>query len=188
VDADTRPRARAPRSRRRYGDPMPRFDAGSAEVLVFTFKEGLLSAVAHDLKLRVGRFEIEEAPDGVSARFDASSLRVVCARKEGADSPGALPGFAPAEIEKHIVDDVLDARRHPEVRFRSTHVSDAEVVGELTLHGRTREVRCVRRDDVGHLVAECRLDQREFGIRPYSAMLGTVKVKPEVVIRVRLPR
>jgi hypothetical protein len=33
-------------------------------------------------------------------------------------------------------------------------------------------------------VAEFRIDQRDFGIKPYSAMLGTLKIKPEVVVRV----
>src|SRR4051812_4209200 len=39
-----------------------RIDPASAECLVYTFKEGLLSAVAHDLKIRVERFEIEVTP------------------------------------------------------------------------------------------------------------------------------
>lgn len=27
------------------------------------------------------------------------------------------------------------------------------------------------------------LDQRDFGIKPFSAMLGTLKIKPTVVVR-----
>ena len=64
----------------------------------------------------------------------------------------------------------------------STQVTPTEVVGKLTLHGVTREIRCTRS---GELV-EARLDQRDFGIKPYSAMFGTLKVKPEVVVTVRL--
>lgn len=43
-----------------------RFDAGSADRLVFTGRAGLLSAIAHDLKLRVGRFEIKVGADSAS--------------------------------------------------------------------------------------------------------------------------
>ena len=53
---------------------MARYDASNAKVQVFTFKDGLLSAMAHDLKLEVTRFELDS--EGVST-FDAGSLRVV---------------------------------------------------------------------------------------------------------------
>lgn len=71
---------------------MPRFDASRADCHIFTFKEGLLSAVAHDLKLRVGRFEVqvESEPWSVSARFEVASLEVVCAMKEGREDASIL--------------------------------------------------------------------------------------------------
>ena len=55
---------------------MPRYDASSAKVLVFTFKEGLLSAAAHDLKLEVTKFTVDVEGTSVRAEFDATSLRV----------------------------------------------------------------------------------------------------------------
>jgi polyisoprenoid-binding protein YceI len=163
---------------------MAHLDPSSAEVLVFTFKEGLLSAVAHDLKLRVTKFGIDVEGDRVRAEFDPSSLRVVNAMKDGRDDAGALPAFAHGEIEKNIVNDVLEPKRYPEIRFETTSITDAQVTGRLTLHGKTKEVTGARKDAGGKKVAEFRLDQRDFGIKPYSAMLGTLKVKPEVVVRV----
>ena len=62
------------------------------------------------------------------------------------------------------------------------------VEGELTLHGATRAVHGVRKDDAQSRVAEFRFDQRDFGIKPFSAMFGTLKIKPEVVVEVRIPR
>jgi hypothetical protein len=35
--------------------------------------------------------------------------------------------------------------------------------------------------------AEFSFDQRDFGLKPYSAMLGTLKVKPVVRVKVTLP-
>lgn len=163
---------------------MAHFDSSNAEVLVFTFKEGLLSAVAHDLKLRVTKFGLDVDGDAVKAEFDPGSIKVVNAMKDGQDNPGALPGFALGEIEKNIVTDVLEPKRHPVIRFESTAVTDAQVKGRLTLHGKTCDVVGVRKDEGGKKVAEFRLDQRDFGIKPYSAMLGTLKVKPDVVVRV----
>lgn len=165
-----------------HSEKMARYDAAQIEVLVFTFKEGVLSTLAHDLKLKVTGCTIDLEQTAVSATFDASSLRVVCARKDARDNPGALPRLVFPEVEKNIVKDVLTAAKFPQIRFQSTRVTDSEVVGQLTLHGVTREVRCSRNPD-GRV--EARLDVRDFGIKPYSAMFGTLKVKPEVVVTVR---
>jgi hypothetical protein len=36
-------------------------------------------------------------------------------------------------------------------------------------------------------VGRARIDQRDFGITPFSAMMGTLKVQPHVDIEVRVP-
>lgn len=156
----------------------------NAEVFVYTYKEGALSAIAHDLKIAVTGVQVDATDDSVKATFDARSLRVVCPQKDGRDNPGALPALLYKEIEKNIVGDVLAAAKHPQVTFASTQVTPTEVIGQLTLHGVTKEIRCKRTGDS----VEARLDQRDFGIKPYSAMFGTLKVKPEVVVTVALKR
>jgi polyisoprenoid-binding protein YceI len=153
-----------------------------AEVLVYSFKDGLLSAVAHDLKIRVERHELDVEETAVKASFDASSLRVVTPRRDGVDNPGLLPAMMYGEIEKNIRHDVLRSDKFPRITFESSEVSAGEVKGRLTLCGVTREIRCARQGER----VEVRLDQRDFGIKPYAAMLGTLKVKPEVVVEVRL--
>lgn len=166
---------------------MARLDSTKAEVVVLTFKEGLLSAVAHDLKLRVGRFTIDAEGDRFVGEFDTASLRVVEAMKDGHEHPGALSASMKADVEKNIAHDVFDSRKHATARFETTKVSADAVEGRLTLNGVTRDVRGTRKDAGGQRVAEFRFDQRDFGIKPYSAMLGTLKIKPEVVVRVSVP-
>lgn len=163
---------------------MPRYDASQAEVLVFTFKEGLLSAMAHDLKLRATVLELDATDTQVTVKVDASSLRVVSPMKDGAEHAGALPKALYGEIEKNAAADVLDAKRHPTITFESTAITDTQVTGKLTLHGVTRELSGKR---TAKNAASFTFDQRDFGIKPYSAMLGTLKVKPEVVVKVTLP-
>lgn len=168
---------------------MPRFDPTNAECLVFTFKEGLLSAIAHDLKIRVASFSVEhdEAAGRVVARFDARSLRVVTAMKDGAESPGALSDGNKAEIERTIRKEVLDDARHPEIVFTSSAIVAAggahRVEGTLALHGRTRAIVITVENEGARKVATARIHQPDFGIKPYSAMLGTLKIKPDVEIR-----
>ncbi len=162
---------------------MARYDASTAEILVFTFKEGLLSAVAHDLKLRVSTGTVEVEGTQVRADFDAGSLRLVAPMKDGAENPTAIPRLVYGEVEKNTAKDVLDAKRYPAITFTSSQITDTEVVGQLTLHGQTREVRGRR----SGRTAEFSLDQRDFGIKPFSAMLGTLKVKPVITVKVTLP-
>jgi hypothetical protein len=168
-----------------------RFDAASAECLVFTQKAGLLSGVAHDLKLRVERFEVTLEDGAISARFDAASLRVVCAQQGGRDAPQALSARDRGEIEATIVRDVLDARRHPLIEFRSTRVerqgAAARIEGSLRLRGRERPISFEAVRDGDRATVGVRLHQPDFGIRPYTAMLGALKIKPDVEVRLTSP-
>ncbi len=161
---------------------MARYDASSAEILVFTFKEGLLSAVAHDLKLEATRFTLDVEGSIAHLELDATSLRVVCGMKDGADSPTSVPTSKFSEIEKNATHDVLEAKKFSSIQFTASQVTQTEVVGKLTLHGQTQEIRGPRTGNA----AEFRIDQRAFGIKPYRAMLGALKVKREVIVRVAL--
>ena len=167
---------------------------------IFTFKEGLLSAVAHDLKLIVEKCAIEftkggddaAGVHGISATFDPRSIRVVCAQRDGKDQPSSLSADNRAEIERHVQHEVLQTERYPEIRFSSTRVSPRgggfEVSGELFLHGQRRNLTVQVASQSGHWVAEVRLHQPDFGIKPFSAAFGTLKVKPELLVSVSVPQ
>lgn len=164
-----------------------------AECRVFTVREGLLASFGHDLELAVTRFDIrvDETARSVDASFDAASLRVVRALRDGVELPDALTDRDRRTIEEAIRRDVLETGKYPEIRFRSTRVVDVEggfdVTGRLALHGQELEVpiRLRRTDD--RYTAEVRVHQPNFGIRPYSAFLGAMKVKPDVTVTVSLP-
>ena len=113
-------------------------DASTAECLVYTYREGLLAAVGHDLCLRVERFAVEvtgeaHAPS-ILGRFDAASLRAT-----GDVSPADA-----RKIEGNAADDVLGARRFPTIEFRSTRITESgdqyAVDGDLTIGGITHPV------------------------------------------------
>lgn len=71
---------------------MPTWGPDRASCELLTFKEGLLSPMAHDLLLRIARFEIEvgERPPSVRAWFESGSLEVVAAMRAGRPAPGVL--------------------------------------------------------------------------------------------------
>jgi hypothetical protein len=172
---------------------MVHLDPSSAECWVFTKREGLLSAIAHDLKIRVTKFaiDVDEPTRVISAHFDAASLRVVCAMDAGNEAPGTLTAANKREIESTIVRDVLHAREYPDIRFGSTAVEENGsaylVKGKLALHGHERGVRARVRQEGAHYVAEVRLHQPDFGIRPYTALFGTLKVQADVLVRIVVP-
>lgn len=172
---------------------MPRFTQDDAECRVFTFKEGLLSAIAHDLEIAVDRFHVEwdDARARIEARFDATSLRVLHAMKDGAPSPSSLGDRDKKKIESNIQSDVLETKRHPGVVFTSSAIEPAGdgfvVRGALALHGHTRDVQVRVAKEGGRWVATATLHQPDFGITPYSAMMGTLRIQPDVRVRLSTP-
>ncbi len=172
---------------------MPRYDSANAECCVFTFKEGLLSPIAHDLRLAVGDFsiEVDAANSSVSASFDTGSLRVDVPMKDGIENPTALSSADKAKIAGQIRDDVLHSSKFPTATFRSSSVTARadggyDLSGDLTLHGVTRPLAAQTRVVAGRQQVELTLHQPDFGITPYRAMLGTLKIQANVTIRVTL--
>jgi len=171
---------------------MPKYDESHAECLVFTFKEGLLSKVAHDLKIRVTRFSVDVTPDAVRAEFDLRSLRVVEAMKDGSDNPGALSDSDKTKIAEQISNEVLHTAQHPTAVFSSRSLTPRadggySIAGELALHGITQSIRAETRSEGGRQVASLELHQPAYGITPFKAMMGTLKVKADVIVRLSVP-
>lgn len=172
---------------------MPRFDERSAQCHVLTFRDGALAALGHDLKLSVNRFVLTTSQDAtrLEGTFDARSVCVVAALRGKVEDRGALSEQDRRSIDAAIADDVLQVDRHPEIGFRSIEVSHLDsgvhVDGEVTLLGRRKRVAFVVQRAGDFLWAEVVLYQPDFGITPFSALLGTLKIKPHVTVRVLLP-
>lgn len=170
---------------------MIRLGPPAAECRVLTFREGLLSSFGHDLELAVTRFDVrvDDEARRVDASFDAASLRVVRALRDGVET--ALSEADRRTIEDNVRRDVLDANRYPEIRYRSSRVATVDggfdVTGKLALHGKERDVAVQLRRTGGRYTAQVRLEQPDFDIRPYSALLGAIKVKPGLVVALSLP-
>jgi hypothetical protein len=173
---------------------MTKLDASAVKCHVFTFKEGLLSAVAHDLKLDVTKLSVDFDPESksIQAVFDATSLRVLCAIKDGQERPDTLSAKDKRDIEDNMAKDVLVTKKHRESRFRSRSVtpvgSGYRVVGTLEIRGNAREIAFDARTVGDDVRVDTRLHQSDFGVKPFSAMLGTIKIKPEIEVRVTVPR
>lgn len=169
-----------------------RLGAGEVECDVITRREGVLSPVGHDLRFRAGRAEWALDPAGctVEAAIDARSLAVAAALHGDRDAPGALSASDRQKIERTLHDEVLHTARHPSVTVRARYRREGDrgtVEGEVTLRGAARPFTAEARREGDRWVAVCTLDQTAFGIRPFTAMMGALKVRREVTVRVSLP-
>jgi polyisoprenoid-binding protein YceI len=94
------------------------------------------------------------------------------------------------DIERNA-EKTLEPRKYPKIQFRSVSVvrdgNRARVEGDLTLHGVTQQISLDAHDDGERWSAKVVLDQRKFGIKPFSAMLGALKIKPNVEVNVTVP-
>ncbi|MGH3940224.1 MAG: YceI family protein [Pseudonocardiaceae bacterium] len=139
--------------------------------------------MGHDVDLRVTSLSLEVADDdAITAEFDADSLQV--ASKEPSSESDRR------KIASNAADS-LDARKFSKIKFSSTSVTrnddSATIEGELTLHGVTNPISVQAHNDGKHWNADLTLDQTKYGIKPFSAMMGALKVKPEVKIHISVP-
>jgi polyisoprenoid-binding protein YceI len=84
----------------------------------------------------------------------------------------------------------LNAKRYPRIMFVTNDIEKTDdgyrLTGTLTIHDTSRaQVVDLRTDDQGGnwwLSSETTLRQTEFGITPYSQLLGSLKVADNVVV------
>ncbi|MEZ4220367.1 MAG: YceI family protein [Polyangiaceae bacterium] len=157
---------------------------GSVEV--HTFKEGLLSRVAHDLHIDARDCEVRADESGVNARFPVANLAVLHAVRDGRPDPDALSAKDRAQIEENIRDKVLHADRHPTAAFDAKvepRDGGYRLAGTLELHGKSQPLSIDVSQADGKLRGEVELTPSHWGIAPFKAMLGAIKLQDRVVVK-----
>ena len=164
-----------------------RYGPDTATLSVRTRRGGAAAKAGHDLLIVVtrweGTLEMGEDPLATSATLsaDATSLRV----REGTGGIQSLGDQDKANIEKTIDDEVLERR---DIAFRSTRVEPGtdgrlSMEGELTLAGQTKPIAFdLAVGDDGHVSATAVVTQTRWGMKPYSALFGTLKVLDDVEV------
>ena len=159
-----------------------RFGPSNATLSVQTRRGGAAAKAGHDLLLHVTAWEgtltvgEDGAPSAAELTADATSLRV----QKGTGGMKGLDDSDKANIHQTIDDEVL---RRRDIAFRSTAVDGGRVEGELTLAGQTRPLALdVAIGDDGAVSATVTITQSDWGMKPYSALFGTLKVLDEVEV------
>jgi hypothetical protein len=160
------------------------FGPENAMLAVRTGRTGAASKAGHDLFIEVTSWSatLDMAADpAIVLTANPRSLRV----REGTGGMQALDDDDKAAIAQTIEEDVLD---DTPIEFRSTsaELGDAgsgRVEGELELAGRRRPIAFeLGAGADGRLRATAVVRQSEWGMKPYSALFGTLKVADDVEV------
>jgi len=162
-------------------------DTRRARLELFTFKRGLLAAAGHDLCLGVDELELVLTAGAVHASFDLASLRVL-----GAMRRGALVAHEPSEHDRRAILDtvrreILHTERYPRAELSGTlqvRGDVAELHGQLGLHGMKRPlvIAVPLAAFGGTLSVRTELQPSQWGIAPYSALGGALKLQDRVQV------
>jgi polyisoprenoid-binding protein YceI len=104
---------------------------------------------------------------------------------EGTGGMKSLDEDDRANIRQTIDDEIL---KRVEISFRSTEVQQSDgrlaVRGELTLVGATRPITFDLALGDDHVSGSAVVTQTEWGMKPYSALFGALKVADEVRVEI----
>ncbi len=162
---------------------------GRDRLLLRTFRQGLAAQAGHDLTIEIARWsgEVVVADERTAGTVDVTAelatLRVV----EGTGGMLPLSERDKREIAR-TARGLLDADHQPVARFVSEHVAESGVVtGRLTVRGQTRpfelavtELAGGRYRGTGTVVLS------QYGIKPYTAFFGALKLADPVEIEAQV--
>jgi len=169
----------------------------NGDFMIRTSREGIGARAGHDLTIRVTRWEAvtrsEGAPPEVTAEVDAASLQIL----EGTGGVKPLTDGDRVDIKSDLQQKVLATDRYPRMAFQgkewqllsedADHIR-ATLSGELELCGKRSplelDVDLQRVDGAIRVKATGEIVQTRWGIKPYTAFLGALKVADPVRVEV----
>jgi hypothetical protein len=159
-----------------------------ATLTVRTKKGGAAAKAGHDLELQVTRWsatlELGEKPQA-SLTADSTSFTVV----EGTGGVKPLDAEEKRAIPQTIDEEVLQGTP---IEFRSSRVDidqgghTVDVEGDLELFGQQHAVAFKLNVGFnGRMSGIAQVTQSEWGLTPYTALFGTLKVADDVEVEIR---
>jgi hypothetical protein len=181
-----------------------RIDPDASEMRILVYREGPLAEFGHNHVIVAGAVEGEVylatplRDSGFQVRIPVEALVVdppAARAEEGGDFAKPLSGQARAATRENMLGpSVLDAERYPDIRVRSLGLHgpgwgpDLEV--RITLRGVERDLTvpvALQRDgDRLAVTGLLELKQTDFGLVPFSAMGGGLRVADRIRVRFHL--
>lgn len=168
------------------------FGPENGRITLRTSRDGLVAQAGHDLTIDAGQWSGDVVVD---TDLSATSLQVTVDLRALVVTAGT-GGIKPlTEHDKREIivtaRKVLAADRYPDATFTATSFEPSgdggTISGTLGLAGRSGPARFeVSQPAPGHYRATATIRQTDFGIKPYSAFLGSLKVSDAVKVEVDL--
>ena len=165
-------------------------DSSAGALQILTGVAGRAAKMGHRLTIGVKTWQATvqwqgDQPASAELVVDVDSLQVL--KGEGGVTPLAGPekGVARSNALKS-----LDAKKFPQIRFSASEIAKTadgyRMTGSLEIHGTSRpqvvDLKVEDRGDGWALSAQVPVTQTDFGIKPYSLFMGSLKVAGEVTI------
>jgi polyisoprenoid-binding protein YceI len=161
----------------------------AGRLLLKTGRTGLGRRAGHDLTIEATRWQADvavnsEDPDqsSVSVTIEVESVEV----REGAGGLKPLTDADRADIKTTICEKILLTTEHPVITFNSSHVTgtpDAfQISGDLMIMGLARPVIVHGGVDAGRLRGHATVTQSRWGIKPYSAFAGALRLADDIQV------
>lgn len=165
-------------------------DGANGELLIRTGVAGPAAKTGHRLTIAMQSWQATvdwngKKPTGVQLTVSVDSLEVI--KGEGGVTPllGPELGIVRSNALKS-----LDAKKFPTIRFATTEITEApggyRLSGTAEIHGKTRpqsvDLTVEDHGDIWAMSAEVAVTQSDFGVKPYSLLMGAVKVADQVTI------
>jgi polyisoprenoid-binding protein YceI len=149
--------------------------------------------LAHDLLLVANQWSGTVNVDAENPAASSATVSVDPRSLEIVEATGGVKSLSDKDrkdIAKNIDDKVLQTSKHPEIRFESTQVAGTppqlSVTGNMTILGTTRPVNVALSVDGSEVTAKTAISHKDFGMKPFSAMLGAIKLRDDVELELKL--
>lgn len=165
-------------------------DASEGELLIRTGVSGRAARMGHRLTITMKRWRATvnwAGGEPVTAELivDVDSFEVL--RGEGGVK--GLSGPEMALVKSNALKS-LSANGYPQIHFEADKIDKTEegyrLTGTLRIRGKSRqqviELRTEDLDDAWRMSTESPVRQSDFGVKPYSMLLGSMRVTDEVTV------
>lgn len=165
---------------------MTNFDSSTGTLHVLTGVDGVAARMGHRLTLAIESWRASvdwdgETPSTLGLTADVGSLTVE-------SGEGGVTPLTPPErvVARSNALKTLSANRFPTVRFTSTAIEPTDpgyrITGELEIRGRRREHVVDVEVDGCEVSSRSQVRQSDFGVKPYSMMMGSLRVADLVTV------
>ena len=157
-----------------------------------TGREGMAKKVGHDLVIEAGQWTAKVNVDAddlskstASVTVDTRSLEVV----SGEGGAKALSDKDRKDIKENIDKKVLKTDKYPDITFQSSRVEStgndkATLHGDLTIMGTAKPASMDIVLNGSKASGSMTLRQSDWGIKPFSALMGALKLADQLTVQV----